>query len=648
MMDKNKTRRKIITLVIHLASIGLIVFAAARIYPRVMSIKEHANRFIEAANELYTMVQKKDWDIEKGKILIADASIEMEIVQSAVQPYYGVLKRLSKLPWIGKHSGQVEPIIEYASHNINIIESLIKIADPIAESPVYSKHSSEFIQQINENQSLVDEAAEELKQTDIYYQQIQLDLYPGNVQDKLEKIEQLRPVLNDGIELLKLVPEITGVKKPVTYLVMLQNSDELRPTGGFITVFGLIRLEQGVVTLLDFQDSTSSNSNYISEVIDAPEPMKQIFLAHYWLPRDANWSPSFPESAKDVQKLYFLSTGIHTDGVIALNQSSLEKVLQVTGPVNIQGEPISAENVKKYMIEEKIEAINEGKSKDRKRFITPLVKALINQISQQSGKENLKKYIQLVQNLANQGDVLIYSNDDRIQAMISKYRVDGELQPGNKDYLMLVDANIGYSKIDSIIRRSLKYSVNLSDPGKITSRVEVSYENPMDGSVTCRQGGDQRSKTEEAYLKPSCYWDYWRVLGAKGTLISNYSVPSFSDSSFLPGYGWSHSPEVKDSSECVNEVAGLVIIPTKSKTSIMLDRILPKTVLEISGDRSTYTLNIQKQPGIDKLPVEIEILPPSGAILDYSDSEIKLTESDGKWIWKGNIVNSLTKVKISY
>ena len=40
-------------------------------------------------------------------------------------------------------------------------------------------------------------------------------------------------------ELLTLYPNFAGFKEPKTYLVLLQNSNELRPTGGFIGSVGI-------------------------------------------------------------------------------------------------------------------------------------------------------------------------------------------------------------------------------------------------------------------------------------------------------------------------------------------------------------------------------------------------------------------------
>src|SRR5713226_6254718 len=38
--------------------------------------------------------------------------------------------------------------------------------------------------------------------------------------------------------LLQLAPEVLGLNGPKTYLILVQNEDELRPTGGYITAAG--------------------------------------------------------------------------------------------------------------------------------------------------------------------------------------------------------------------------------------------------------------------------------------------------------------------------------------------------------------------------------------------------------------------------
>lgn len=638
--------KQIIIIAIFITILGLVGYTALQIYPHLVALNDSYRDLDEISDEMNIMVQNKDLNIDKGKELIAAASAEIKAIQVEIRPYYGFLKKLSHLPGVGKYASQVEPVIEYISNTIFAAENLVELTSPIIDNSIYSKRSSQLIQYINSSQSIVTTADTHLQSAGEYHKLIQMDLFPDIIRSKLEKLGQLQPLLKETITILEMVPNLTGAQKPITYLIILQNSDELRPTGGFITAFGLVRLERGVVTLLKFEDSTSNN--YISEVIEAPAPLKQILLAHYWLPRDANWSPSFPESARQVQKLYFYSTGIETDGVIALNQSSIEKFLLFTGPVNVAGETISADTVKGYMVEKKMDAIKAGNSENRKEFITPLVEGLIDKISQKSGKENLINFAKLIQNLTDKGDLSIFSNNPDIQTMIQKYHLDGELHPGAGDYLMLVDANLGYNKIDKIIQRNLTYIVDLTNPSTPKSNIEVTYKNSMDGIVTCRQGGDIRTETKVSYLEPSCYGNYWRILGAKGTSLLDFVVPSFNDSYFMDGFGWSHTPESNTLNNSINEVAGFMVVPTNSQRTIFLERTLPSSVLSSADNRITYRLNIQKQSGIDQLPFKIEIIIPLDTVLDVTNSDIPIYEKSGKWVWDGNISSSLTEVEVSF
>jgi hypothetical protein len=638
--------KRIVTIIILFVVLGLIVSAGLWAYPRAIKLRDSYRKLDAISDELNLMVQKKDLNIDRGKSLFEEVNAEIKSVREEVQPYYGFLKKVTGLPWVGEYASQFEPVIEYTFHTVSASENLIELIVPVMNDPVYSKHSSRLVQQINDNQSLLVSASDHLTSAGEYHQLINMDLFPEKVQNKLRKIEEIEPLLKKAISVLKLVPALTGADKPITYLVMLQNSDELRPTGGFITAFGLVRLEQGVVTLLEFKDSTSNN--YISELIEAPAPLKQILLAHYWLPRDANWYASFPESAVKFQELYYYSTGIETDGVIALNQTSIQKILQFTGPVIVDGVTISAETVNEYMIMQKMDSIIAGNASTRKDFITPLMEAVIESFSQQPGRENLINFVKLIQSLTSKGDLLLYSNNQEVQALLHEYHLDGELRPGLGDYLMLVDANLGYDKLDLVIKRKLKYTVNLEDPGSPTSRIEVVYQNPTKGIVTCRQGGDILAEKPVSYLIPGCYGNFWRILGANGTSLSNFVVPNFDDSYFLEGYGWSHTPESNNIGNGINEVSGLIVVPANSEGTIILDRVLPITVISEVNNRITYTLNIQKQSGIDQLPFRIEITVAPNAIIETTKSDLPLYEEDGKWVWDSSLSNTLTEFQVTF
>src|SRR5262249_44028805 len=60
--------------------------------------------------------------------------------------------------------------------------------------------------------------------------------------DNLPQISQL---VNDFDGVIAALPQLLGVAKPATYLMLILDSSELRPTGGFIGNFGALSVNKG-------------------------------------------------------------------------------------------------------------------------------------------------------------------------------------------------------------------------------------------------------------------------------------------------------------------------------------------------------------------------------------------------------------------
>src|SRR5229473_1393435 len=54
--------------------------------------------------------------------------------------------------------------------------------------------------------------------------------------------------------LLQLGPGLAGIDRPKTYLILVENEDELRATGGYITAAGTATVHYGRITNLAIED----------------------------------------------------------------------------------------------------------------------------------------------------------------------------------------------------------------------------------------------------------------------------------------------------------------------------------------------------------------------------------------------------------
>lgn len=623
-----------------------LFFVGVKTYPRIVDVKYRYNQLNTIAAELETMIGNHDFDVDQVVLLINEADEHIKNIKSDVQPYYPFFNTISTIPWVGQYASQVQPTIEWISSIFDSTKLLVDALAPILDDSVYSNGQLQVLQQLISAQPQILTAQAALIQAEEYSAQLKIELFPEKYQSKLAKLAKIQSLIKEGIRLLSAIPNIAGANTPGTYLVMLQNSDELRPTGGFITAFGLINIDQGNLSLIDFKDTESDG--FTSEVIQAPLPLKQILLAHYWLPRDGNWSPSFPESAQQVQKLHFLATGVKTDGVIGINQSTINELLSFTGPVTIDDEIIDSSNVKNYMINYKIQAQEAGHGINRKDFIKPLASEIIKSLSQKTGKDQLIGFSKLIWSMLNNGELLVYSNNQNIQSILTDYNIDGDLHPNDGDFLMLVDANLGFDKIDYVIQRSFVYSIDLRNKDKIISNLNITYINPMVGETTCLQWGEAKLSTKREYLYPTCYADYFRIYRPKDTRVNAFSSPDFSDSFFNYSEPWSHNLLENPSLYGLIELSGFFVLPTNTTNKTIIEQTLPSTVIQKIDSYYQYKLTIQKQPGVSQLPVTLKITLPEGTSIVPEETNISLSTENGISTWQSTIESNITTVIITF
>ena len=85
------------------------------------------------------------------------------------------------------------------------------------------------------------------------------------------------------------------------------------------------------------------------------------------------------------------------------------------------------------------------------------------------------------------------------------------------DYVQVVDANVGFNKVDARIERRYEYTVELGADGDALATLTVHYDNQSRG------GHDRFARQElptgdysEGWVD-GCYWTYLQVLTPAGT-----------------------------------------------------------------------------------------------------------------------------------
>src|SRR5207248_1339780 len=135
-----------------------------------------------------------------------------------------------------------------------------------------------------------------------------------------------------------LAPAALGATAPKTYLVLLPNPSELRPTGGFSGQVGSVTISNGKITDLVLQ----KDAVYVAQLKQSFPPPGQegtylSFPNNQVGIGDAGWDPDFPTSAKTEEAMFLSATGTQVEGTVSIDPYLLSSLLAVTGPVDVPG-----------------------------------------------------------------------------------------------------------------------------------------------------------------------------------------------------------------------------------------------------------------------------------------------------------------------
>jgi len=306
---------------------------------------------------------------------------------------------------------------------------------------------------------------------DLSFLEGELDIGKVPFFDKFSEftIAEYRSYVLTASKIARSLPSLLGYDSPKTYMVLLQNNMELRPTGGFIGSFALLTFSKGKLiddTIYDVYSADGQLKGYVKP----PAPIEEHLGEASWTLRDSNWDPDFLKSAESAKWFLDKTLDRKVDGVIGVNLEVAQKYLQVLGPVFLADfeDTINSDNMYEKVQYEVEESFFPG-SRKKAQYLSSLSEALIGRIKAGSIEELVKLLYATVLSL-NSRDLQVYFSDQKLQETFADAGWTGEInyedcQVENCAYVFsgIVEANLGVNKANYFVKREVKAKVALTD-----------------------------------------------------------------------------------------------------------------------------------------------------------------------------------------
>jgi hypothetical protein len=326
---------------------------------------------------------------------------------------------------------------------------------------------------LNSSLKYLQNAEKELKDVDP-------DVLPKETAAKFSEYMEVLALSSDGLEktaeLLSFVHAFVG-KGQKNILLLFQNNNELRATGGFIGTYGYYKFNNGKI------ESQKISSIYdldgqVREKIAPPGPFHD--LTDRWGLRDSNWFVDFKDSAKKASDFYE-RTGFETpDAVIAVTPEFFIDLLEVTGPIYFPkyNLTLDSENFREQ-IQLNTSVLYDKEINTPKQMLADFAPLLLQKIGELESGTAGSVFSVFTKNLAAK-NILIYDRDRNVQATIEKYNWAGKIVGAERDYLAVFSTNLGGRKTDLGIQQDLKLESEVQEDGSVINTVTLTRNHQLD------------------------------------------------------------------------------------------------------------------------------------------------------------------------
>ncbi len=311
-----------------------------------------------------------------------------------------------------------------------------------------------------------------------------LGVSPERVVEVREELPEIRGMIRKTEVFLEVLPEVVGLGRNPgrrSYLVVFQNSAELRPTGGFIGSYAILKFEKG--KLLDFRvNDIYTADGQLRGRVPPPDEILHFLGQPNWYMRDANFSPDWPLSAERLEWFLEREVGERVDGVVGVDLNAVQKMIGAVGEIKLVdfNETVTQENFfekAEYQAE-----INFFPGSTRKRdFLGAVAVGLFEKITSDQGGD-LFKLGRGVGEAVAEKNILVYFNQPNLQERMEKNRWNGGINSNgcgqrNINCFGIVEANFGANKANYFIDRTVNLKTIIDKAGSVDTEVTIQFRN---------------------------------------------------------------------------------------------------------------------------------------------------------------------------
>ena len=414
-------------------------------------------------------------------------------------------------------------------------------------------------------------------------------------------------------------PNAFGFNGNRSYLVLFQDSSQIRSSGGIINLYAILNLSSGKITDFKFFNASDSDAKLTTH-IEPPFPIRRYLASRNWSLKNSSFDVDFLKTA--VASATFLNSEEQrmVDGVISVDLVFINNLLKITGPVKLIDNSgfINNENFfsvfQRHQDKDFLKIVLQSISSKISNEKNVSSVALLNFISQAM----YEKHLLFAFN--NPGQEAIFAVNGFSAALVDD-RVSGENIIN--DFVGISESSFAEKNINFYISRSLSQKVNLEKDGGVSEIITLTMNNSSQINTN------------------NFYKNYIRFIFPENSQIKSIFIngieqkitPAITDPAVYEAKNFKQPQalEVYKQVQSGKDVFGfLVTVSPQELKKIVINYKLSQRINLLKTDYK-YSLKIFKQPGINFYPFDFSFTPLSDLKISKASNGVNLLKEKAEF-----------------
>ncbi len=421
--------------------------------------------------------------------------------------------------------------------------------------------------------------------------------------DALAQADEALTAGQRALAAVKLLPTLFGAEGPRTYFLALQNNADLRGTGGAVLGWGIVRVEDGHLSLVGGGPITQLDGR-TGVRVKLPRPVRWYLHVTARNPRinnGTNYSPNFPVVAPTWAEQVEAATGHHIDDVIALDPVGVAALLRGQETFTIPGypEPLDASNIARftehdqYLLPQRVQRV----------IPTQLVSAAFRSLS------NPKDVVTLAESMSTaiaEKRIQLWSSHPGAADLLRTMGWANGIRHPKGDYLYLTDNKRNANKVDYFTQASIDDTVTIDAEGDARVDVLITLDN-------------QTPQGEADYIVGP-----WTPYALNVAMLDLY-VPRQAGNPLVDPARGVGFPDVRPQGfvvhrEAYRRVFTKIITAWPGHPGTLRLRYAIPNVIRNTRDGKVYRLTVQHQPLVHPVDLTVHLILPDGSTVTSTNA----------------------------